>query len=458
MELVPGGSLDALIKSRKQLSWEETLDFGLQIAQALEHAHAAGIIHRDLKPANLLLGAKNVLKLSDFGIARDTEATALTQAGKTVGTMNYMAPEQISGKQPISRRTDLYALGCVMFEMLTGRVPFEAKTTPEVMFKHLELDTPSVREIAWQTPIWLAELIEELLEKNPEDRPYDALAVQTKLQDVRKKVAEQATVIGDSTRGGGSGVTMKGGAVVTRAQSQKKKKKRKAADPIWQRWWFMTACLIALIGGVTWAAWPPSESELYARVQATLQASGEDQIYKAEADLKRLASRFPEGEHAKEVTRWLEDIDAIQAEKNLETRLRFGKDPVTEGERLWVEAKQYERFGDRPTALERYDNMQKVLGNSPEDKPFRSLARRQGEKIRASLGGKTDRIAFVNEKLAEADRIFQEGSRLEAKEIWKGISKLYGSNSELEQQVMQAEDRLENAEKTLSRSEAPVGP
>ncbi|HTN01602.1 MAG TPA: serine/threonine-protein kinase, partial [Planctomycetaceae bacterium] len=120
MELVQGGALERLLKEKRQLPWEQVVEFGMQIAKALEHAHAAGVVHRDLKPANLLLTPEGTLKLTDFGIARDTQATALTAAGRTVGTYAYMAPEQIRGKPPVDRKTDLYALGCVLFEMLAG--------------------------------------------------------------------------------------------------------------------------------------------------------------------------------------------------------------------------------------------------------------------------------------------------------------------------------------------------
>ena len=165
MEYMDGGSMELMLKKKGRLSWEETVDNARQIALALEYAHNHGIIHRDLKPANLFLGKDGRLKLGDFGIARDTQATALTAAGRTVGTYAYMAPEQISGKPPVSRKTDLYALGCVMFEMLTGKPPFVAPTAAEMLFAHLEQEPPRMTEQALDCPVWLENLVLETARK-----------------------------------------------------------------------------------------------------------------------------------------------------------------------------------------------------------------------------------------------------------------------------------------------------
>jgi eukaryotic-like serine/threonine-protein kinase len=444
MELIAGGALDRIIKQKGKLEWEDVIDYGIQIAMALEHSHAAGVIHRDLKPANLLLASNNTIKLTDFGIARDTDATALTQAGKTVGTMAYMAPEQITGKHPISRKTDLYALGCVLYEMLTGKTPFESPTQPEVMFKHLEAEPPSVREIAWQTPIWLEELIEELMSKDPNERPFDALAVQVKLQEVKKKVAEKKTVVGE-TKGAAAGVTMQGDELVTRSVA-KKKKKKKANTPVWEKWWFLTACLVLLVGGVAWAVWPESEEELFAKAQAVVLKDGasEGALFEAESLLESYHSRFPQGTHSAQVDEWLGDIEGIRAERLLSRRLTLGKDPETEAEKLWIEAQTYEKFGDRLTALEKYKGMQTVLKTDETAKPFRNLARRREAAIRKEFGGETDRATFINNKLADADKLQREGKTSEAKQLWESIEKLYGNNPEFKPQADRARERLKN--------------
>jgi len=458
MELIAGGSMDRIIKEKGKIGWEDVIDYGIQIAMALEHSHAAGIIHRDLKPANLLLASNNTIKLTDFGIARDTDATALTQAGKTVGTMAYMAPEQITGKQPVSRKTDLYSLGCVLFEMLTGKTPFEAPTQPEVMFKHLEAEPPSVRELAWQTPVWLEELIEELLEKDPNERPFDALAVQVKLQEVKKKVNDKKTVVGE-TKGAAAGVTMQGDAVVTKAHS-KKKKKKKVITPVYERAWFLGLVFLVVVGGAS--AWYllkryKPEDQRFAEVQQAVQSGEIEDLLNAESLIERMKADFPEGKNKDVVQRMLDDISAIRAERNLNFRLNTGKDPETEGERLWVNAKQFEKAGDRIIALEKYRAMEKLLSKDASERPFRSLARRQAEKIEAEIGGKGDRTAFINQWLVDADAAFRKGNRAEAQKIWKSVYDLYGSMPEFQAQVKQADDRLARPESALAAPAQPSG-
>ena len=132
MELVEGDSLQTVIKREKKLSWEQCIDFSVQICAALKHAHDVGVIHRDLKPANLILTSSQQLKLVDFGIAKIFGDGQQTVVGSLLGTLDYMAPEQLDSSS-ITVRTDLYAVGSLMYTMLTGRPPFRGKSAAQVI-------------------------------------------------------------------------------------------------------------------------------------------------------------------------------------------------------------------------------------------------------------------------------------------------------------------------------------
>jgi serine/threonine protein kinase len=184
MELVEGGTLDKLLEDRGRFSPEVAVQFALQMASGLAYAHERGIVHRDVKPGNFLLTTAGKIKLSDFGLATVEAATKITAAGKTMGTFPYMAPEQIRGRPPVSPQTDLYALGCVIFEMLTGRTPFTGDTPAEVMHKHLDARPPRVAEYVSGCPMGLESLVQDLLHKEPTDRPASAFIVAKRLNDL----------------------------------------------------------------------------------------------------------------------------------------------------------------------------------------------------------------------------------------------------------------------------------
>ena len=184
MELVNGGTVKSLLDSGGLLPWEVVVDLGVQLCSALQCAHNNGVIHRDLKPGNFFLTREGELKLGDFGIARDLSSRDLTEKGQTVGTHAYMAPEQIRGEATVSDKADLYALGCCLFEMLVCRKVFRADSQRELQDDHLNSLPPRVRDLRPDCPAELDELINQLLNKSPEDRPFNARQVQAKLLQI----------------------------------------------------------------------------------------------------------------------------------------------------------------------------------------------------------------------------------------------------------------------------------
>jgi serine/threonine protein kinase len=170
MSYIPGCSLQERLDEQGPLGIKEILRIGMQVAGGLAAAHAQGLVHRDIKPANILLenGVERV-KLTDFGLARTIDDASLTGSGVVAGTPQYMAPEQARG-EAVDHRSDLFSLGSVLYAMGTGHSPFRAETFMAV-WRRLCIDTPRpVRESNPEVPDWLAEIIEKLQAKQPEDR------------------------------------------------------------------------------------------------------------------------------------------------------------------------------------------------------------------------------------------------------------------------------------------------
>jgi serine/threonine protein kinase len=181
MEYVPGRNLQDEMSSGRRFTWREVTRIGVQVAQALKHAHDRGVVHRDLKPANLLLTEDDQIKLTDFGIAKLYGGTHNTADGSVMGTADYMSPEQARGKQ-INSRCDLYSLGSVLYALLTGKPPFAGKSLTEVIHNLMQEKPIALRRLAPDTPAELEAIVLQLLEKDPAKRIPTAIAVANRLK------------------------------------------------------------------------------------------------------------------------------------------------------------------------------------------------------------------------------------------------------------------------------------
>ncbi len=188
MEYVPGGTLKERISGRGPLDAATAATVALQIAGALREAHGRGIIHRDVKSQNVLVTASADVKVTDFGIARAVSTSRMTRTGLVLGTAKYMSPEQAMG-ETVGPRSDLYSLGVVLYEMLTGELPFEADTEIAVSIKHINEPPPPPREPNPEIPEEMNALVLKLLSKNPEDRHRDAAELMQDLERVRDNLS-----------------------------------------------------------------------------------------------------------------------------------------------------------------------------------------------------------------------------------------------------------------------------
>jgi tRNA A-37 threonylcarbamoyl transferase component Bud32 len=179
-EYIDGENLKELVVRKGRLDVREALEIALKIARGLGFAHDHGLVHRDVKPQNVLLNGDGGAKVTDFGIARSLDVDrGVTQTGTVLGTSNYIAPEQASG-QPVDAHTDVYSLGVVLYEMLTGELPFPGEHFVAVAMKHIQEPSPSVLDVRGDVPLRVAEMIDRALEKDPEQRfpTMDAFAAE----------------------------------------------------------------------------------------------------------------------------------------------------------------------------------------------------------------------------------------------------------------------------------------
>lgn len=182
MEYVPGEDVFTLLSERGRLSEQEALNITAQIAEALEHIHEERLVHRDIKPENILVAPDGTAKLADMGLAIDREPTArhrLTKTGIAMGTPSYLSPEQAQGDQHLDIRSDIYSLGATLYEMVTGKPPFEGETPAIVMLKHLNEQVPSPHHVDNRLSGGLCHVIERMMAKRPDDRyqtPRELLA------------------------------------------------------------------------------------------------------------------------------------------------------------------------------------------------------------------------------------------------------------------------------------------
>jgi tRNA A-37 threonylcarbamoyl transferase component Bud32 len=279
MEFIEGETLEDLLQRKGKLTWIEVVGIGKQICAALVHVHEAGILHRDLKPSNLMVTKDGIVKLTDFGIAKDLDQTQITSANFTVGTAAYMSPEQCRGQREITHKTDLYSLGIVLYELLIGRRPFRAETPMDMFLMHVKGKFERPGRIELDIPPALDTLICQLLEKKPEHRPRDAAMVARALEEVMEQVAAGesagASVAGKVARRGKDEEDKEAAQALLTARRKVREPKRGLSKEQIYRRVVALGLFIAFLGIVAlivYALWPDSPEKRWQKALDYVEA------------------------------------------------------------------------------------------------------------------------------------------------------------------------------------------
>jgi serine/threonine-protein kinase len=382
MEFIKGETLQEILLRRGRFPWDEVVDFGKQVCGALQHAHDRGIIHRDLKPSNIMLTPEGKVKLTDFGIAKSFEGPQLTSTHHSVGTASYMSPEQCRGEKTITHKSDLYSLGVVFYELLTGRRPFEAETPLDMFLAHTKgtFERPARRVL--DIPIWLDTLVCQMMEKKPEHRPFDATMVAQSLERVEERVSAKRSA-GVEMAVAPIGRTPTGARSLANSDKETARLLRVAAGkkppPAKRRWfyeraWFQAVALSSLLAGigglVYWITRPPDPHQLFVKAQVLMQSGDWDKQMRArngpiQSYLKHYADRSDE--EAQQMAAWADQTDLALRERQLRTRMKRGIQPDDEAERKAFAAVRREEAGELATARERWQSLVSLKESTDAD-------------------------------------------------------------------------------------------
>ncbi len=465
MEYVEGETLTERLKRDKRIPWRIAIDFAVQICSALKAAHDAGIVHRDLKPSNLMITPDGNVKLTDFGVAQVFAAAKLTVTGGIIGTAEYMSPEQAEGKRA-TKKSDLYSLGAVLYVMLTGRPPFSGRTTLDIIQKHRygQFDPPS--KFVPDIPRWLEDVVNQLLEKEPDKRFPNAYVVSLRLQEIPKKVDlamedvtdghaqfdSTAPTIAETDQAlANSGEIRAGSATLMRDLMHLEMEREKTAHSPIERFfnntWVLLGALVLVVGGSIY---------LYQSNQMTPQ------------------ERFDEGEvlmNEPEGPGWitardeyflplLEEDAAIwepqvspylRQVKLYELKRSFGgsakrirkNQPNSEIEALLHRIDGYREIGDDAEAERLLTALHAILAGDADHEELFELTKQMLDDIREQRSQESDRDDIIAAALKRADDFDAKGESDQARNIWLGIIALYGDDLRVTQYVAQARQRLE---------------
>ncbi len=445
LELVQGESLRDWLNRRGRLPWEMTVDIADAICRALHHAHGKGIVHQRLTPTRVLLTESEETKLAGFDCAwADRDDVLGLRSPMEIA--HYLSPEQFRGKQSASfPQCDLFSLGVILFECLTGELPWPANTPAELVEARRTSVAPRVSTKVLDCPVWLDVLVSKLLAVKRSERLASAEETHRAIVDAKQKVASGMGAAQHAWSGRQGTLTVDSDRSEVRRIKRQQRSTPRDNSPFYERAWFLGVCLVALVGLGAWALQPPSEEALFAKARPLMESDIPLEWKRAEEQyLNSLRERFPESKYADQLQEFDKRLAIHRAETRVKNNQRLGKKPLSEAERQFGEASRYERFGDRLSAWQKYEALVNLFVDSDEtyDRAFVELARRQIDRIKADQTTAESQTDFLEGQILRAQQLTKDGNLFEARRLLDSIVSLYEKNRELKPLVDKARDEI----------------
>lgn len=446
LDYVDGVSLEQYLVKHSHLPWEAVVQLGLQLASACSAAHEKGIQHLLISPSHVLLTGKGLedsreevrVLLTNFWVEPRWRRSSLTAIPKV--KRGYLSPEQVNEPDTVGPQSDIFSLGCVLYEAVTGKSPFDPLVDGDQRWAPPE--RPASLEL--ECPVWLDRVIMRMIEIDPALRPPTMESVASGLRESQDAVARGMSALEHALVGNnGRESIIDIGVTRTDAQKLLSRPKRQPRGPFYEHPLFLVFCLLLVMAAVGWVLRPMNDKQLYAKAEVLMLTNDSSQWHTAETQyLRPLLERYPDSPHAEDARHFLDEIEIERAENRLGHTIRWKKDYRSDAERMLAEARNMQTLNSHLDAWRKYEWMVNEMAETGDQRPYRLIAQQELKSL-AKLRVTGDfQKATLEDYTTKAQELYDRNSKEEAREIARRIVSLYADHPEARDCVQVARDIL----------------
>lgn len=429
LDYVDGISLQQYLQQHGPLPWETVVEIGLQVCAALAAAHHMNIHHLDVRPAHILLSGAGLtdprqpltVQLTSFWADPRWRRSSLLLLPKD--RQQYLSPEQFEDPQYVDDATDIFSLGCVFYEMITGKLPFNPLAAGEERWKLP--DRPASLEL--DCPVWLDRVVMRMIEVMPDRRPPDIDSVAAGLRESQDAVARGMSAI-EHALVGNNGRESIIDIGIDRSEAEKllHKPRNFERGSLFNSRIFLGLALIVVIGALVWLLRPLNDQQLHDRAEPLMLTEDTTKWREAEESyIKPLLERYPESEYADEAQNWLDMIQMERAEARLAISQRMGREFRSDAERRLANARGLEESGNHLGAWHQYDMILAELPETVDNHPYQLIAKKEINRLQhLRVTGKVQNSS-INDFALQAEEMTVSGDVKQGREIFRRIVSLY---------------------------------